>query len=272
MFLLEGKLPKISCLMVTASSRFDHFCRSFDCYSRQTYPNREIVIVNEGPLEYQRQIAEYAGGRSDVRFVFLDGVYNLGSLRNISVSMSSGEIFVQWDDDDFNTPERIAVQFSDLNNHPEFQVSFLGEQLHYYFTDGKLYWNNWVKNNSGGKKEYGLIPGTIMAWRKNFDLRYPSAGWNSRSGEDSILAFRLLEGGYSVRILEGFGYMHVYSYHGQNVWDEEHHQKISRDRSQPIAFLRLNRDRLQETIKCLGFSGPVFVTGNDGHAFAYEVK
>jgi glycosyltransferase involved in cell wall biosynthesis len=107
---VDGKPPKISCLMVTANGRFETFIRAARCYADQTYPNRELVVVNEGTKEYQRQIAEHLAGRDDVRLIFLDGKYTLGGLRNIAIRLCQGPLFCQWDDDDFNSPERLALQ------------------------------------------------------------------------------------------------------------------------------------------------------------------
>lgn len=268
MFLTDGPLPKISCLLVTAAGRFDYFRRSVRCYADQTYPNRELVVVNEGPREYQDQIAAHLADRGDVRLIFIDGKYTLGSLRNISVALCRGDVFVQWDDDDFNAPERLAVQFAHLLRHPAARVCYLTDQLHYYFGDGRLYWNDWQFFHSGGRKEYSLIPGTIMGWRKGFPARYPSAGWNCSAGEDSVLAYGLLEDEDSVTLLNGYGHLHVYSHHGKNVWDIEHHEKISRERALPTSHLFEHREKICRTLDYLRL-GRVKVTGRDGLAFVH---
>jgi glycosyltransferase involved in cell wall biosynthesis len=267
MFLTDVNLPKISCLLVAAAGRFEHFQRSVRCYCDQTYPNRELVVVNEGPKDYQQKIADHLSGRTDVRLIFLDGKYTLGSLRNISVALCHGDLFVQWDDDDFNAPERIAVQYAYLNRHPRGKVCFLTDQLHYFFNSKRLFWNDWSAFHSGGRKEYSLIPGTIMAYKKDFSARYPTAGKHCSAGEDSILAYGLLEDEDSVILLSGVGYLHIYSYHGKNVWDEEHHAKIARERALPTSELLTRRDQLSRTIRYMGFDGPVLVTGRDGLAF-----
>ena len=202
------------------------------------------------------------------RFIYLDGTYTLGALRNISVALCHGDLFCQWDDDDFNAPERLAVQYAYLNRHPSAKVCFLADQLHYYFTDGKLFWNDWSAFHSGGRKEYSLIPGTIMAYRQGFSARYPSAGYHCSAGEDSVLAYGLLDDEESVLLLHGFGYLHVYSYHGKNVWDMDHHVKISRERSLSIVNLLGRRNRICYTLDYLDL-GVVKVTGRDGLAFMY---
>lgn len=270
MFIVEKNKVKISCLMVTAAERFEYFVRSFQCYKDQTYLNKELIVVNEGPKEYQEKIRSYLENRKDVRFVFLDGKYSLGTLRNISISLCSGDVFVQWDDDDFNMPSRLAIQFSHLYKNQSAKYCFFTDQLHYYFNNKKLYWNDWSLFHSGNRKEYSLIPGTIMAWRKEFHSRYPTSGKYCSAGEDSILAYDLLEDEDSVLLLNGHGNLHVYSYHGKNVWDIEHHEKICRERSLPIAQLIEKREKIYETLNYLNLSDSIDIMGRDGMAFNFR--
>ncbi len=264
---------KISCLLVTANNRFDCFERSFKCYCDQIYSNRELVIVNEGSQEYQQQIAEHISGRDDVRLIFLDGEYSLGALRNISIALCHGDIFVQWDDDDFNAPERLTVQYNHLIRHPEAKVCFLTDQLHYYFGTQTLFWNNWWRVHSGGWKKFGLIPGTIMAHKEGFPYRYPSAGEHSAAGEDSVLAYDLCDTHVEqVLLLEDMGYLHVYSFHGKNVWDIDHHMNISMVRGLPCDYLVEHRDRIAYTLDYLKLADNIKVMGGDGLAFIHEAK
>ncbi|MGI9570307.1 MAG: glycosyltransferase family A protein [Desulfobulbia bacterium] len=268
-FQIDKPLPKISSLLVTAGGRYDYFKRSYQCWLDQTYPNRELVIVNEGPVEYQQQIKELIGDRPDVKYIFLDGYYTLGALRNISIALCSGEIFVQWDDDDFNMPDRLAVQYAFLSKHLEAKVCYLTDQLHYYFTTQHLYWNNWERFLSGELIEFSLIPGTIMAYKEGFEFRYPSSGIHASAGEDSILAHDLCEES-KVILLRDKGFLHVYSFHGKNVWDVEHHQGISRLRSLGVSHMIKNRSNITRTLDQLKLSDRVEVYGRDGLAFVYE--
>lgn len=268
--LVSSKLPKISCLLVTAPGRFDYFKKSVWCYVNQTYSNKQLVIVNEGPEEYQKQIADHVDGMDDVKLVFLNGYYTLGALRNISMALCDGELWVQWDDDDFNTPERLSVQYSFLSRKPKAKACFLSDQLHYYFPTKELYWEHWLKFQSSGMKKFGLIPGTCMAYR-NIQARYPSAGTHCSAGEDSIFASRILDQDDScIELLDGYGCMQVYSYHGKNVWDIEHHTNISKCRSMSVDHMIKNKERICHTIQYLGFEGEIKVMGREGLAFTYR--
>lgn len=262
--------PKISCLLVTAAGRLEHFERSLRCYEDQTYPNRELVIVNEGPPEYQHMLAERVKHRSDVRLEFLRGRYTLGGLRNIAVGLAFGDLWVQWDDDDFNMPNRLAVQSHYLLRNPEAKACFLSEQLHYYFPTRQLFWNNW-QIHSGGHKRFGAIPGTILAHKDGFSYRYPSSGDWARAGEDSVLVGDMCRiDPTSVVLLSGYGHMHIYSYHGKNVWDVEHHLNISRVRGMSCAHMIKNRELLVQTLRYMDFSDTVNVMGSEGLAFIYR--
>lgn len=270
-----SKTPKISCLMVTAADRFHLVRRSIDCYIYQTYPCRELIIVNEGPKTYQHQIQKYIDSlrRPDIKCCWLDGMgsYTLGALRNISLHLASGDIVVQWDDDDFSMPQRLATQYSFLARHPKAKVCYLTDQLHYYFQANTLYWDSWKKFHSGGTKKFALIPGTLMAHR-DLDIRYPSSGKCSRAGEDSVFSDILIrKDEQSVVLLEEMGFMHMYTHHGFNqVYDIEHHIHISRMRSNNREFMLKHRDRIMSSIEFFKLDGPVKVMGQDGLAFIYN--
>lgn len=263
-------LPKITCMMVTDEDRLDTLTMSLKCFLNQTYPNRELLIVTDASASYKSDICDLVKDLPDVRLVFLDGKYTLGALRNIGVGLSHGDIFVQWDDDDFNSPDRLMVQCSYLLKHPEAKLCFLGDQLHYYFPTRQLFWNNW-EMHSGGWKKHGLIPGTIMAYTKDFIYRYPASGEHAAAGEDSVMTTQICNGNSKkVVILKGEGYHHVYSFHGKNVWDVEHHMEISRVRGATRDVLLSHRQRICRTLDCLQLDDIIDVVGVDGLAFTYR--
>lgn len=270
----NGDLPKISCLMVTANNRFETFKISVECFVNQTYPNKELVIVTDAPKDYQQKLADYVSNLDSIRLIFLDGWYSLGALRNISMALCFGDVFVQWDDDDFNAPDRLAIQYSFLSRK-KAKVCFLSDQLHYYFNNKCLFWEDWAQHCSNGIKQFSLIPGTIMAYKKNFHNKYPSAGDFCSAGEDSVLTTKLCENDIydkNVVLMSGYGYMQVYSYHGNNVWDLEHHMRISRNRSLDCNHLLIHRERICSTIDYLKLGGTIRVMGREGLAFIYEAK
>src|SRR5947208_1986853 len=109
-------LPSVSCLLPT-TNRLALCKRSIACYCRQTYPNKELIVVSNGTSEYRRQLATHVRRlrRKDVRCVFLDGGdWNLGRLRNQTLDHARGDILCQWDDDDMYHPLRLECQVQTL--------------------------------------------------------------------------------------------------------------------------------------------------------------
>ena len=263
-------LPKITCMMVTDENRLETLAISLRCFLDQTYPNKELLIVTDASDQYKSSIHNLVRDLPEVRLAFLKGKYTLGALRNIGVGLAFGDLFVQWDDDDFCAPERLMVQYSYLQKHPKAKLCFLGDQLHYYFPTRQLFWNNW-EVHSGGWKKYGLIPGTIMAYTKDFPYRYPASGEHAAAGEDSVMTNEICNNsGQKVVILKGIGYYHVYSFHGKNVWDVEHHMEISRKRGAPRKALLAHRQRICKTLDYLKLDNVVDVVGVDGLAFTWR--
>lgn len=233
------------------------------------------MVVNEGPKEYQSEMDSWFSGlgRSDIRPIWLNGDYTLGALRNISMAMAKGEYICQWDDDDFCMPFRLATQFSHLANTPGAKVCYLGDQLHFYFSTGELYWDNWKRYHSGNCLCYSLIPGTLMAAR-DLGVRYPSSGEESRAGEDSVFSNRLISVMQDkITLLAGMGYMHVYSFHGNNqVYDIQHHLHISKYRCQAREDVIRCRSQICDTIDYLDLPGDVRVMCRDGLAFTHRSR
>lgn len=263
------RCPKISCLAVTANGRLEQFKRCLQSYLDQTYPNRELVVVNEGSRSYQADLQHIIDEAADptIQTFWLSGEYSLGALRNISLSVASGDIICQWDDDDFSMPHRLATQYRYLRSNPHAHVCYLSDQLHYYFPTKELYWDNWMRYHSGDSKRYGLIPGTLMAYRGCIEIKYPT--W--KSGEDTVFANRLLAEDVSrVILLSGAGHLHVYSYHGNNVYGYDHHVAISKHRSENRATIMESRQKIISAITYLKLDGKIRVMCSDGLAFVYE--
>lgn len=101
--------PLVSCLMVTRE-RISLAKRAVQSFMAQSYPNTELIIVDDDPDE---ALALWTAGLGNgrIRHVRLpDKGKPLGELRNIALKEARGTYLAQWDDDDFSSPERLRVQ------------------------------------------------------------------------------------------------------------------------------------------------------------------
>jgi len=103
-----SRRPLVSCLMVTRGRSFPARF-AVDCFRRQSWPERELVLVCDAPgtpvEDYCRTL-----GDARIRVVVPDGpAASLGDLRNLSLRAARGDYVCQWDDDDLYHPQRLEL-------------------------------------------------------------------------------------------------------------------------------------------------------------------
>jgi glycosyltransferase involved in cell wall biosynthesis len=99
----------VSCAMPTFNRR-RFVPEAIECYQAQTYPYRELVIVDDGT----DPVADLVPDDPTIRYLRLDGRLSTGAKRNAACRAARGEIIVHWDDDDWSSPDRVEVQVAAL--------------------------------------------------------------------------------------------------------------------------------------------------------------
>jgi len=85
---------------------------AIECFRAQTWPHRELVIVDHGA---GTDLARHLEGLRDprIRHIRLGrSCTPIGTLRNRSLAEARGDWMCQWDDDDLSHPGRIAMQMT----------------------------------------------------------------------------------------------------------------------------------------------------------------
>ncbi len=256
----------ISCLMVTLD-RLELAKLAIRSYAKQTYLDRELVIVSDGEESYRSALMNYvcASGVAGVRLIDPGpGRWTLGALRNISLDAAHGEILCQWDDDDYSHPERLTTQAQHMASEG---ASFFTDHLQYIEPDAVLSWIDW--SNDG--RNHGLMrlaPGTLMMYRDP-RFRYPESGPDARRGEDWVF-MEAIYASLPVAPLTGAGHLYLYRYHGRNTYSREHHASLRSERSRSNAELLRDAGLLREAIRHYPIALPCTVVGRDGPALVLE--
>lgn len=198
--------PKISCLMVTADR--PHLCRrAIRSYARQTYPNRELVVLDNGRVPMRDLLAGLP--EDEVRYEHVeraDGTY-IGALRNRSLELATGDYVVpQWDDDDWSAPDRLARQAAVLD--AGYDACTLPATLMH--VDHRDYFHRPFL----GKLRHG-VPPTIM--HRRAAVRYP----NLRRTSDTTYTEAWRARRYAQLPLED-ARLYLRYFHGGNLWEQEH--------------------------------------------------
>ncbi|MEI2692743.1 MAG: glycosyltransferase family A protein [Anaerolineae bacterium] len=79
-------------------------------FLRQDYPNRELIVVDDGV----DAVADLMPEDSRIRYLRLPGRRSVGAKRNLACAAAAGEIIVHWDDDDWSAARRLSYQVEEL--------------------------------------------------------------------------------------------------------------------------------------------------------------
>ncbi len=151
--------PLVSCIMPTYNRRL-FVPYAFRYFLRQDYPNKELIVVDDGTDSIKDLVPDHP----TIRYIRPAGKIILGEKRNYCVRQSKGNLIMHWDDDDWMSPHRIRYQVQALLAH-QAEVCGLQQMLYYELQTGKgwmyQYPKNWRAWLAGGSLLY-----TRSFWEK----------------------------------------------------------------------------------------------------------
>jgi Glycosyl transferase family 2 len=175
------------------------------CFQRQSYANRELVIVCDQPDSPLKAWLD-AQALPGIRYIEVPPT-PLGTLRNASVAAARGTLLAQWDDDDLYHPDRLTMQQEALGEEGA-AASFLHRWL--------LWWpaRRWLAIS--GKRVW---EGSMLARREGLPS-YPALA----RGEDTEMV-RLLHTDHAIRLTDQPA-TYCYIVHGHNSCDSAHMETL----------------------------------------------
>lgn len=202
----RDKLPLVSCLMVTAN-RLRLCQRAIRCYNRQTYPNRELIVVDDGEQDLTPALATVPEDKLTHVQLPSNRNYVLGQLRNVALDAASGAFRTQWDDDDWYHPKRIERQVQVMRKGYD-ACCLRGTLMH--VDSPKFVHQPYIGYLPDG------VPGTIMH-RRDSDIRYPEM----RREEDTEYLEEWRRRRYALLSLSDT-HLFIRCFHGSNTWEKNH--------------------------------------------------
>lgn len=206
--------PLVSCLMVTRGD-LARVGASIGCFRKQTYHNKELVIVCGATTAGLQRLVEESG--ADVRLVPVNEQLSLGLLRNVSLDEARGEIVCQWDDDDIYGIHRIERSVGTLLQG-EADAVFLRQVC------------LWCPGQRILSLSFTRVWEASMVAFKEALPRYADAPRR----EDTALVEAMLRT-RSIALLDD-PLSYCYCIHGQNTYDLPHFQRILSGASLKLSY------------------------------------
>jgi glycosyltransferase involved in cell wall biosynthesis len=201
--------PLVSCIMPTFNRRA-FVPLAVGNFLRQDYPNKELIIVDDG----SEHVADLVEGHACVRYLRLGTKTSIGDKRNIACGEARGEIIAHWDDDDWYAPDRLRYQAAPILSG-EADLTGLVNTLVLELPVG-AFWT--VLPHLHRRMFVGDVHGGTLVYRRAIferGVRYP----NSNLAEDAALLRQSMRLGQRLKQLANPG-VFVYVRHGRNAWRE----------------------------------------------------
>lgn len=205
--------PLVSCLVVTAD-RAALLRRAVRCYNRQSYPHRELVVLDDGQEDLEPALRDVPSAELRYHRIPRRPENVLGTLRNETLDLAAGAYVAQWDDDDWYHADRLAVQVGALGEGGD--ACTLSATLMHLNTPA-LMRRPYVGHLGGG------VPGTIVH-RRDGAVRYPA----QRRAEDSVYLDAWRNRRY-VELDDHHAHLFIRTFHGANTWEQNHFKRRMRN-------------------------------------------
>ena len=154
-----GDDPLVSCIMPTWNRRgFIH--AAIDCWLKQTYENKELIIIDDG----EEAVRNIVPRKKGIRYFRRENREITGTKRNNCCELAKGEIICHFDDDDWSAPDRIEHQLGLLRS--------TGKPIAGY---GTLYfWDSIAQHPKRYRASVkGYVCGTTLMYLKSYWKEHP---------------------------------------------------------------------------------------------------
>lgn len=158
---MSEEYPLVSAIMLAGRSKIADVLHAIDCFQKQTYPYKELIIVNNAKTQF---IASSMVINANKNVFVIDTPTELtaGMARNYGIKSANGRILAQFDSDYWHAPERLSTQIAAMAEH-EAHVCMLSETLSYSYLSGRA----GIFRNSKS-----IVLNTMVYIRPN-DIDYP---------------------------------------------------------------------------------------------------
>jgi glycosyltransferase involved in cell wall biosynthesis len=199
--------PLVSCVMSTFDRR-PFIPLALECFRRQTYPRRELIVVDDGtdPVE------DLFRGEPDVRYIRLDRRTTLGAKRNAGIAEARGTIVGIFDDDDWYAERRIERQVAPIVRG---EADLTGLPTRHFLELPQRQW--WTIDPALHRRMFfGDVAGGTMMFRRAIwkgGLKFP----NLSLAEDARFLRECVRRGLRLQRIDGEE-LFVYVRHRSNTW------------------------------------------------------
>lgn len=203
----DAALPLVSCIMPTRG-RPEWVQQSIRYFQRQSYPARELIIVDGSRASFENELP----CDPRIRYVHRSQPMTIGAMRNLACDLARGEVIAHWDDDDWYGPGRLAAQVAPITAGAS-DVTALTATPFFDVASGQVW--SCSAELFARMFVHAVHGGTLVYARRLFGPahRFPNV---SIAEDAAFLRAAVMRGARLLPVDAGEHF--VYVRHGQNAW------------------------------------------------------
>jgi hypothetical protein len=205
-----SSFPLVSCIMPTRNRKL-FALQATRYFLYQDYPNRELIILDDGDDELGKEITS----TDYVRYIRTPSGLTIGAKRNYGCELAAGAIIAQWDDDDWYGRSRLSDQVAPLRENVA-DITGLSDCV---FMELEK-WKFWTCSAAVFRRLFvGDVHGGTLVFRAELfhrGIRYP----DESLAEDARFLYRSYRAGARLRRMPADG-IFVYVRHPNCAWSFE---------------------------------------------------
>ncbi len=146
---------------------------ALECFQAQTWPERELVIVDDDDAP------SFGVPPAGVQYHRVTRKMTIGAKRNLACSRAAGALLIHWDDDDWSAPGRMEDQVRRIISGGAYITG---------------YHSMLFEDEAGGRWKYrgfaGYALGTSLCYTREFWRAHPFPDRNIGEDNDFVMASR----------------------------------------------------------------------------------
>ncbi|WP_158799612.1 glycosyltransferase family A protein [Pedobacter sp. L105] len=170
--------PMVSCIMPTAN-REKYIPFAINYFLQQDYPNKELVIIDDG----KKSIASLIPSDPRIRYLYTEPIGSIGLKRNLACERSRGEIIVHWDDDDWHAEDWLSAEVYFLQ---ESGADICGLQHTHFYSPITNKLLTVYRQYSDAPNPMNWVHGATLAYWKSFWEKHPFKDLYAGEDDDFI--------------------------------------------------------------------------------------
>lgn len=149
-------VPLVSCIMPTYN-RHVFASQAIHYFLTQDYPNRELIIVDDG----SDAIDDLIPADERIRYIRLRERATVGAKRNLACEEARGTVIAHWDDDDWHAPHRLRYQVEALLREGT-EICGISSLLFYEIESGRAWQYTYPKS------QRLWLSGSTLCYKRSF--------------------------------------------------------------------------------------------------------